>query len=107
MPYYALFYDVVDDFPSRRTPFRSDHLRQVEESHRRGELLLAGALGQPAGGVVDSALLIFRGADSSVAENFAKSDPYVKGALVTRWQVRPYLQVIATQPGEDALVASR
>lgn len=103
MPYFALFYDVVDDFPNKRTPFRPDHLRHVQQSHDRGDLLLAGALAQP----VDAALLIFRANDASVAEDFARRDPYVTAGLVTRWHVRPYLQVIATQPGEEAPVAAR
>ncbi len=27
MNYYALFYEVVDDFAARRAPFRREHLR--------------------------------------------------------------------------------
>jgi hypothetical protein len=27
MKYFALFYDVVNDFVSRRSPFREEHLR--------------------------------------------------------------------------------
>ena len=73
MPYFALTYDVVDDFVNKRTPFRPAHIKEVREAHARGELVMAGALGEPAG-----ALLVFRGADKSVAENFAKADPYVK-----------------------------
>ncbi len=45
--YYALFYYVVDDFTSRRSPYRDDHLRLAREAHRRGELLLAGAFSDP------------------------------------------------------------
>lgn len=29
MPYFALFYHVVDDFIARRTPFRQQHLALV------------------------------------------------------------------------------
>ena len=45
MAYFALFYDVVDDFAARRSPFRAEHLRLAQEAHRRGELVLAGAVG--------------------------------------------------------------
>lgn len=103
MPYFALFYEVVDDFPTKRTPFRSEHLRLVQEAHDRGELLMGGALAEPA----DRALLIFRAPDRSVPETFARRDPYVTGGLVTRWTVRPWGQVIATQPGEDLPVKTR
>jgi uncharacterized protein YciI len=94
MKYFALFYYVVDDFASRRAPYREEHLRLAREAHRRGELQLAGALGEPA----DRALLVFRAAGPHVAEEFARSDPYVTSGLVLRWEVRPWAVVI----GEDA-----
>ena len=90
MKYFALIYYVVDGFVSRRTAFREEHLRLVGESNRRGELLLAGALGDPA----DRALLVFRAQDRSIAEGFARSDPYVINGLVTRWEVQPWAVVI-------------
>ncbi|HET9704500.1 MAG TPA: hypothetical protein VFP85_10725, partial [Vicinamibacterales bacterium] len=62
MPYVALIYEVVDDFVNKRTPFRPAHLKEVRDAHARGELVMAGALGDPAG-----ALLVFRAADKSTA----------------------------------------
>jgi uncharacterized protein YciI len=103
MPYFALFYEVADDFPTRRTPLRADHLRHVQEAHDRGELLMAGAFADP----VDRALLVFRAADRAVPELFARRDPYVAQGLVSRWYVRLWTQVVATQVGEDAPVARR
>jgi uncharacterized protein YciI len=94
MQYFALFYDVVDDFVARRAAFREDHLRLAREAHRRGELLLAGALTDPA----DHALLVFRAARRSNVEEFARKDPYVANGLVTRWEVRSWNVVI----GDDA-----
>jgi len=90
MKYFALIYYVVDGFVSRRTRFREEHLRLVGEANRRGELRLAGALGDP----VDRALLVFRTQDRSIAENFARNDPYVINGLVTRWEVQPWAVVI-------------
>ena len=95
MPYFALMYDVVEDFANRRTPFRPAHLKEVRDSHGRGELVMAGALGDPAG-----ALLVFRGVDRSVAENFAKNDPYVNEGLVKSWKVRPWTVVVGQDPSE-------
>lgn len=95
MPYFTLTYDVVDDFVNKRTPFRPAHLAGVREAHARGELIMAGALGEPAG-----ALLVFRGADKSVAESFAVADPYVNEGLVTKWQVRPWTVVVGNDPSE-------
>ena len=95
MPYFALTYDVVDDFANKRTPFRPAHLKEVRESNARGELVMAGALGEPAG-----ALLIFRASDRSVPENFATNDPYVKQGLVRTWKVRPWTVVVSQDPSE-------
>jgi uncharacterized protein YciI len=95
VPYFALMYDVVDDFVNKRTPFRPAHLKEVREANARGELIMAGALGEPAG-----ALLVFRGADKTVAENFANADPYVKQGLVKAWRVRPWTVVVGQDPSE-------
>ena len=95
MPYFTLTYDVVEDFANKRTPFRPAHLKEVRDAHARGELIMAGALGEPPG-----ALLVFRAADKSVPENFAKADPYVKEGLVKAWKVRPWTVVVGQDPAE-------
>jgi uncharacterized protein YciI len=96
MKYFALFYDVVDDFVSRRTAYREEHLRLAREAHRRGELLLAGALTDPA----DRAILVFRAAERSTVEEFARNDPYVTNGLVIRWEVRSWAVVIGGESSE-------
>jgi hypothetical protein len=92
MAYFALFYDVVDDFIAHRTPFREEHLRLAREAHARGELLLAGALADPP-----AALLVFQSSGPEAAESFAYNDPYVKNGLVTRWKVRAWTVVIGNE----------
>jgi uncharacterized protein YciI len=93
--YFALIYDLVPDYLDRRGLFREAHLGMAREAHGRGELVLAGALADPA----DTALLVFRGDDGSAAERFAEADPYVRNGLVTRWRVRPWTVVVG---GGDA-----
>jgi uncharacterized protein YciI len=93
MKYFALIYYVVDGFVSRRTAFREEHLRLVGKANQRGELILAGALGDPA----DRALLVFRTKDRSIAEDFARNDPYVINELVTQWEVQPWAVVIGNE----------
>lgn len=89
--YYALLYEeVVDDFVNRRTAFREEHLRTARESRSRGELYMAGALGDPP----DGSLLVFLGESASVAEEFAKHDPYVQNGLVKKWRVRKWTVVV-------------
>jgi uncharacterized protein len=92
MGYFALVYEVVDDYLSRRGAYRDDHLRHARQAYDRGELLLAGAFADPA----DKALLVFRADDQTVAESFARADPYVVNGLVTHWEVRPWTVVIGS-----------
>lgn len=90
MGYYVLIYNVIDDYVSRRVPYREEHLRLAREAQNRGELLLGGALAEP----VDKALLIFRVNDPAIIEAFVHSDPYVENGLVLQWEIRPWTVVI-------------
>ena len=93
MAYFALIYHVVDEFVARRAEFREEHLRLAKGAHARGEIVLAGALADPA----DKALIIFRGESGEAARQFAESDPYVRNGLVHRWEVRPWSVVVGGQ----------
>ena len=53
-------------------------------------MILGGAFTDPP----DKGLLIFRGNDKSVAESFAKNDPYVLNGLVKHWEARAWNVVI-------------
>ncbi len=88
--YYILFYKTVENYLEKRAPFRQVHLDHAKAAYERGDLVMAGALDEPA----DSAVLVFKGEESNVAEEFAKNDPYVKNGLITEWQVRPWTVVI-------------
>lgn len=90
MNYFLLLYTTADDYLQRRGQFRDEHLAYAEAAHQRGELLLAGALADPA----DAAVLVFRGEDGSVAEEFARNDVYVRNGVVVSWEVRPWTVVI-------------
>ena len=90
MKHYLLFYDGAPDYVERRPQFRAAHLAYAWEAADRGELLVAGPLADP----VDGAVLMFVGDDKSVAEEFARDDPYVINGLVARWHVREWTTVI-------------
>jgi len=92
--HYLLFYEVGEDYVSRRAEFRDAHLEKAWKASARGELVLGGALANP----VDGAVLLFRGDSPEVAEKFARADPYVTSGLVKRWHVREW----NTVAGEDA-----
>lgn len=93
--HFILFYETAPDYLERRPAFRAEHLELAKKASARGELVLAGAFADPP----DGAVLVFKGADRSVAEDFAHADPYVKNGLVTRWRVREWTTVV----GDGAL----
>ncbi len=88
--HYILFYEVGDDYMARRGEFRAEHLAMAWAASDRGELVLGGALANP----VDMTMLLFKGDSAAVAEEFAKSDPYVLNRLVKRWYVREWSTVV-------------
>ena len=90
MKHFALVYEVVENYAERREPYRAAHLRLVQQAYERGEIVMAGALGEPPSG----ALLIFHAESPAVAEQFVHTDPYVAAGIVTRWQVKPWHLVV-------------
>ncbi len=96
MKHFLLIYDTALDYLERRPAFRSAHLAHANAAVARGELILGGALADPA----DGAILLFLGETSDVARSFALQDPYVLNGLVNDWQVRDWTTVV----GKEATV---
>jgi uncharacterized protein YciI len=90
MKHFLLFYEGAPDYLERRPQFRGAHLKHAWAAAQRGEIVVAGALADP----VDGAVLMFAGEDASVAEQFARSDPYVTSGFVARWHVREWTTVV-------------
>ncbi len=89
--YYLLYYEeVCADYVEKRAPYREEHLAYANAAHERGELVMAGALSEPA----DGAVLVFKGDNPDIAERFAKRDPYVINGLILSWKVRAWTVVI-------------
>ncbi len=88
--HYLLIYDVVPDYAERRVPLRAAHLAHAWAAADRGELVLGGALAEPA----DGAVLLFDCESPAVVEAFAQADPYVRNGLVTQWRVRKWTTVV-------------
>ena len=88
--YYILFYKTVENYVEKRAPYREEHLAYATSAYERGDLVIAGALAEPA----DGAVLVFKGEGPDVAVEFAKNDPYVKNSLIAEWNVRPWTVVL-------------
>ena len=89
-PHHVLFYDYVDDILERRDPFREDHLAHAREWNERGDLVAAGALGDPPHG----AAFVFALNDVAAIEGFVASDPYREAGLITDWRIDPWNVVV-------------
>lgn len=100
--HYLLFYEVADDYITRRVQFRDAHLQQAWAASERGELVLGGALANPP----DAAILLFRGDSPEVAESFAKADPYVLNGVVKRWHVRQWTTVVGREAATPVMPKS-
>ena len=90
--HYLLIYELAPDYLARRGEFRDEHLQLAWDAQERGEIVIAGALADPA----DQAILLFSGDSPEAAERFAKADPYVAQGLVTSWRVRQWNTVVGT-----------
>jgi len=99
MKHFLLFYTTAPDYLERRPEFRALHLEKAWESVERGDLVLGGAVANPP----DCAVLLFKGADASVAEDFARADPYVREGLVSAWHVREWTTVVGPMAVEPLL----
>lgn len=88
--HYLLIYELAADYLERRGQFRTEHLQLAWAAQERGEIVIAGALQDPA----DTAVLMFQGDSPDVAERFAKADPYVIHGLVTGYRVRQWNTVV-------------
>ena len=92
--HYLLIYDLAPDYLERRGQFRNEHLKLAWESQARGELVLGGALSDPA----DHSILLFKCDSPEPVRLFATTDPYVTNGLVKAFHVRQWNTVV----GDDA-----
>ena len=88
--HFILFYELAPNYLTDRATYRAEHLALAWAAQSRGEIVLAGALAEPA----DQAVLLFQGETDAAARAFAEADPYVKAGLVRRWSVRPWNTVV-------------
>ncbi|MUP44640.1 hypothetical protein E0K83_02640 [Gramella sp. BOM4] len=88
---YILFYDLAENYLEERGQYRAEHLGMAKKAAENGELLLGGALDEPA----DLAILIFK--TEAQARDFAENDPYVKNGLIKNWKIRKWNAVIGSK----------
>ena len=92
--HFLMFYDYAPDYLERRSEFRDAHLTRAWQAQERGELVIGGALAEPA----DRGVLFFSCESAEVVKRFAQDDPYVQNGIVTGYSIRPWTTVV----GKDA-----
>lgn len=88
--HYLLTYEYTDDSLEKRGQFRNEHLRHAWSAQQRGELILAGAAGDPP----DSAVFVFSCDSAAAIEAFVQADTYVINGLVRRHRIQPWTTVV-------------
>ncbi len=78
-----LFYEYVENIAARRGPHRQAHLERIRDARDRGQVAMAGALGDPPHG----AAIVFVDVDPEQIEAFAREDPYTRTGLVRSWRI--------------------
>jgi uncharacterized protein YciI len=95
--HFLLIYDIAPDYLIRRGQFRREHLVYAQVAVARGELVLGGAVGDPA----DGALLLFQGDTDAAARAFAEGDPYVRNGVVVGWTIKPWATVVGATASQQ------
>ncbi len=95
--HFLLIYDIAPDYLIRRGPFRREHLVYAQVAVARGELVLGGAVGDPA----DGALLLFQGDTDAATRAFAEGDPYVRNGVVVGWTIKPWATVVGVTASQQ------
>ena len=88
--HYLLRYQTAPDYLARRPAFREEHLKLARAAVARGDLLLAGAVGEP----ITGAVLLFDADSPAAAGAFAARRSYVLNGLVATWDVVPWHTVV-------------
>ena len=84
--HHILFYEYVDDIAERRGPYREEHVARIRAARDSGQVVMAGALGDPPHG----GAIVFRGVEAGEIEAFADDDPYTKAGLVRGRRIEPW-----------------
>jgi uncharacterized protein YciI len=81
-----LLYQYVENMSERRGPYRQAHLERINAQRDAGNVVMAGALGNPPSG----GAIVFKGVERGEIEEFVHADPYFEAGLVTSFRIEPW-----------------
>ena len=83
---HLLLYEYVENMAERRTDHREGHLAHLQAVRDAGNLVIAGAYGDPvSGGAIG-----FRGISREAVQEWVANDPYTLAGLVVDHQIHPW-----------------
>jgi uncharacterized protein YciI len=91
-----MFYMPSDDVPARAREHYRAHAAHARDFYARGTLLMIGAF---ADSQHDGAMGVFTTREA--ADEFAKSDPFVRHGVVSDYQIREWMEIVDV-PSSDA-----
>lgn len=84
---WLLWYEVSDDYLSRRGEFREAHLQLARHATAQGILKAGGALTAQNDSQPCAAALYFETDDPKLIDAFVAADPYVQHGLVKSYRI--------------------
>ena len=84
----VLFYHPAPDVLAKAPLHFPAHKARLDEFHRRGDLLAVGTWADPREG----SMAVFR--SRTAAEAFAKDDPFVTNAVVSRYDIKDWNETL-------------
>lgn len=84
----VLFYHPAPDVLAKAPLHFPAHDARLDEFHRRGDLLAVGTWADPREG----SMAVFR--SRTAAETFAKDDPFVTNAVVSRYDIKDWNETL-------------
>lgn len=86
--YYLLYYKLVPDILEKRTPYKDEHMRILEELSSKGLVFVGAEMkeGYPA-------VFMFEGENDEILYEWLKRDPYINNGLVMEHQFNQIILV--------------
>jgi uncharacterized protein YciI len=85
---YVVLYESADDVASRAPEHYPAHKSQLDDFHRRGEILMVGTFGDPQR---QGSMAIFPTREA--AESFVADDPFVLNGVIKRYEIREWDEI--------------
>lgn len=96
MKKHIVTYTFVEDYLTKRTPFRKAHFEYLKTFVERGELILGGATANPA----DKGIIVYDKLSAVEVKEIILSDPYYIHGIVVSYTIQEWTVVLGSLMGQ-------